>query len=174
MIFGLLSTSTIAQEVSGVKVDDFLRISLKDSLKFRNNDLLQIRGYFAGSDKGNLMLRHDPDKEFRIYALSQLTKIELYQGKKTQMKLGFFIGFVTGYLSTFLVLADSEAPLDGEDVYLRLGPAFGLLGGFLGGVIGDMIISEKWEKVPLDRFKGGFKSPGRYYPIIRFQFPLRK
>ncbi len=107
------------------------------------------------------------------FSLDSITRLEKYLGRKRNFKKGAAHGLVIGSFIGTLMLY--EAGSNNHMISILAGCIlFGIPSSFVGGIIGSAIKTEKWEEVPLDRFKGGFKPPGRYYPIMRFQFPLRK
>ncbi|MFC1492592.1 hypothetical protein ACFL6O_01430 [candidate division KSB1 bacterium] len=178
-IFALIINNdyVYSQEITHVKTDDLIRIRVQDNLRKKIYSSVRIKGYYSGSDNTGISFKTEPEKEIRNIPFNHIRKIELLKGKKTHMKMACSIGFITGYISGIVTSSYASSSVNTPlidsafDIYVL---SMGLIGGFLGIPIGSMIKTDKWEEIPLDTFKGGLRPPDRYYPIFRYQFPLRK
>jgi hypothetical protein len=81
----------------------------------------------------------------------ELTRFELSQGRQSYVLPGMGIGLVVGAGIGILLGSTLESCAD-EREYCRFGGAFlgGLFGLVLGGVVGGIAATERWEEIPLD------------------------
>jgi hypothetical protein len=99
-------------------------------------------------------------------ALKQLTRLDVYRGRKSNWGKGALIGAASlaSVGAALALVACSDGTCDGTGVYaLTTGDVVGVfaLGGALGGaligaVIGALAKSDRWEEVPLDQFRMSF------------------
>lgn len=95
-----------------------------------------------------------------VYPSSSVTRLEVSRGQTSHWKTGALIGFPVGALIVFSALntGDSTNPCDPSSNQDAAGMGFcvgvaalagGVPGALLGGTIGWLIRSERWEPVPL-------------------------
>jgi len=93
--------------------------------------------------------------------LASVTRLDVHQGRKGNVGkgtiIGTLVGLPTGFaLGVFYQQACSHASDIGETC-LPLIPigvvAVGLAGALVGGTIGSLIKTDRWEEVPLDRLR---------------------
>jgi hypothetical protein len=105
----------------------------------------------------------------RTFPRSSLTKVEVSTGIRSYWKTGAAVGAVVGAVGTFVVLdrggstnpCDSDANQDAMGMGACVGIAAlgGLGGALIGGFVGSLAHSERWETVPLDEVRLGLLAP---------------
>ncbi len=93
-------------------------------------------------------------------ALTQLTRLDVYRGRKSNARKVALIGAASlasvGAAVALVVCSDGACESDGDYTalavgVLTLGGAAG--GALIGGIIGALIKSDRWEEVPLDQLR---------------------
>jgi len=89
------------------------------------------------------------------YALPDVTRFDVYAGRKSHLWLGAGIGLLAGAITgavTWTSIGDCGFVDDSEcRFYGSL--LFGGVGAVAGGVVGLLIKTDRWEEVPLDRLR---------------------
>jgi hypothetical protein len=111
----------------------------------------------------------DIDGTGRTFPRSSLTDVEVSTGIGSHWKTGAAVGAVVGAVGTFVVLdrggstnpCDSDANQDAMGMGACVGIAAlgGLGGALIGGFVGSLAHSERWETVPLDEVRLGLLAP---------------
>ncbi len=134
---------------------------------------------FIGSvfDKDSFSIRLQIQNESGIKNIpfSSITKIDLKTGQGSYAKRGFFIGLAIGSLCGFASsasVASQGSLIDDETIWITV-LAAGLTGGLIGSMIGESMKRDRWERITFEQFRKMINSQSGYYPIMRFQFPLR-
>jgi hypothetical protein len=101
--------------------------------------------------------------------------MDLYRGRKTYAGVGAIVGAIvggtSGAIGSYTVLNPLDASTGAGTWYAVFG---GVLGGGLGALfgsgIGYLFKADRWEEVPLDRFRVSFapRSDGRF--VLGFRF----
>jgi len=123
----------------------------------------------------------DIDGTGRTFPRSSLTAVELSTGIGSYWKIGAAVGGVVGAVGTFVALnrGDSTNPCDSDANQDAMGmgacvgiAALGGVGGALvGGFVGSLVHSERWETVPLDAVRLGLL-PSRGGPSLGLSVAL--
>jgi len=123
----------------------------------------------------------DIDGTRRTFPRSSLTDVEVSTGIGSHWKTGAAVGGVVGAVGTFVALnqggstnpCDSDANQDAMGMGACVGiAALGGLGGALvGGFVGSLMHSERWERVPLDAVRLGLL-PSRDGPSVGLSVTL--
>ena len=89
------------------------------------------------------------DSTVRI-PLEDVTRLEIWRGKRSHPVLGAALGFFTGALAGLAVAGAFPEGEDREEMVIY--PAIGAAGGLLLGTgIGFAVRTDRWAAVPLDR-----------------------
>ena len=90
--------------------------------------------------------------------LASVTRLDVSRGRKSHARLGAGIGVLAGALVGVVacrggcVIGDEG---DFSDFSVPFAFAIGLIGGIAGGITGWLIKTERWEEVPIERFRVG-------------------
>jgi hypothetical protein len=117
----------------------------------------RLEAQFTALDNATLVVT--ADSTVRI-PLADVTRLEIWRGRRSHPVLGAALGFMTGALAG---LAVAGAFPEGEDqeemaIYPAIGAAAGLL---LGTGIGFAVRTDRWVAVPLDRVGSHARAGGR-------------
>ncbi len=94
--------------------------------------------------------------------LASVTRLEVSQGRKTNVGLGIFLGSAAGALGAAVYCSRDANEFSDEGKCEGLGTAdytwpiiftVGIIGGVVGGIIGYEIKTERWEEIPLDQLR---------------------
>ncbi len=86
--------------------------------------------------------------------LASVTRLEVSRGQKSNAGLGASIGFGAGALGTVFyckALDQFGCRLFDDDLTLPVALIVGAIGAIAGGITGNLIKSERWEEVSLER-----------------------
>ncbi len=161
--------------------------SYSDEAKLVVNNQFSIKGNVISYYNKNITIKTTDSELPYILPFKSISKVEFNSKKGSYFTHGAIAGGIIGCAVAVAVISSNSNTGGSAQTDVYSGPNFdvdflevvGTIAGIgvctaLGGWIGQQFKVEKWEEIPLDRFRGGFKPPGRYYPIMRFQFPLRK
>jgi hypothetical protein len=92
-----------------------------------------------------------PEEEWQTFPLSDVVKLEISRGRKSNAGKGTLIGAGVGLVVGLMAAAASTDDSDslGEFSWLVYPPSGILVGGTLGLVVGALTRTEKWQEVPL-------------------------
>jgi hypothetical protein len=119
-------------------------------------------------DGDRFVLRRDAASDSVIFGFSQVSKLEVSQGRHGRALTGLAVGLVGGAALGAITFAASDTKpkcpaanggwdfcglfYQGPGVYAGVGAVLGgLSGGVLGTVIGSFIHTERWRAVSVDR-----------------------
>ncbi len=186
-----LHTFAFSQDLNTVLKEKKVKIILKnsqlDSALLNQYDSippksqLMARGLFVSySDEFFTLYVKETNNTLRI-SISSITKFNYSTGIRSYTKEGAIAGGAIGGMLgiAFIVNHDdlnssSSGAINSEFISILVACSILAIGSSIGSFIGSIFKTEKWEEIPLDTFKRGLKPPGRYYPIVRFQFQFRK
>jgi len=120
----------------------------------------------AFSDDSITLRVTETPSEFSLL-LDSVKRLEVQRGKSSNARSGGFLGVLVGVVAAIPVaLAEREgytctenslAPCGGVwDPLVAIPIIFGGAGGILGGVVGNLVKTDRWEEVPLDRVRVSF------------------
>ena len=105
-------------------------------------------------------IRLQTDGAVTAVPLTSVVKLEVWQGRKSRWLTGGIVGFAMGGVALGITAgvacsktsSDCYSSPDHEPVLVGAAVG-GIIGGLLGAGIGAFIKTDKWEEVPLDRFR---------------------
>ncbi len=148
-------TRVTAQQPPLVKVGDRVRVATPD-MGIRNQE-----GTLRLLDADSLVLHPAYGEPLRlVIPLASLTRFEVHRGRKSAARLGAGIGFGVGTAWAITLLStpsvcNPETPCSAGGWVGAIG-LFGGIGAGLGGLVGLVFRSDRWEEVSLDRLRVSF------------------
>ena len=121
----------------------------------------KLAGVCVEADATRIRVQVDDQAAPMTISLTDVTRLEVSQGRKSNALKGLLIGSIVG-VSTGAILGlaaslteSSENPCEGNAPACAAGgaAAFGVTGALVGLGIGALTKSERWEDVPLDRLR---------------------
>lgn len=118
----------------------------------------KLIGTVVPSPVDTLMVRPTDRMTAIAIPLASMTRLEVRYGQKAHLLLGAAIGFVAGATSLGIGSAvvcsreDSDCSEHQTVTFTALG---GLSGGAVGALLGSLIHTDRWNRVPLERFRVG-------------------
>ena len=88
--------------------------------------------------------------------LASVTRFDVSQGQKSHTLLGAGIGLAAGALGAVVfceVVEKGSCELFDDDIRLEAALITGAIVGLAGGIVGNFIKTDRWEKVPLERLR---------------------
>ncbi len=118
----------------------------------------KLIGTVVPSPADTLMVRPADRMTAVAIPLASMTRLEVRNGQKSHLLLGAAIGFVAGATSLGIGSAvvcnreDSDCSKYHTVTFTVLG---GLSGGAAGALMGSLIQTDRWDRVPLERLRVG-------------------
>ncbi|MFC1492593.1 hypothetical protein ACFL6O_01435 [candidate division KSB1 bacterium] len=168
-ILCIFANSIFAQSKDTGAVNTY-RLHIKENLLEKEERYI---GQVLGIDSNIVKFSILRNTEIREFPTSSIIRIDLKTGQRNYAKRGFFIGLAAGSIYGFIAGAYVSSQVGVEIIALPT-LAAGLAGGLIGSMIGENMKRDRWEGISFEQFRKDFRPPGRYYQILRFQFPLRK
>ncbi|SRR6266566_692982 len=113
------------------------------------------------SRRADTLVLHVPDAAAQVAVpLAAIERLEVSRGRHGHAFAGFAVGFLVGAAAEGVAYANCQGLLCPHRDGAGLAVTTGLLLGLPGLVIGALIRSEDWERVPLPRLSVG-AGPGR-------------
>jgi hypothetical protein len=88
--------------------------------------------------------------------LASVTRLDVSRGQKSHTVIGAGIGLAAGALGAVIfceVVEKGSCELFDDDIRLEAALITGAIVGALGGFVGYLIKSDRWEEVPLERLR---------------------
>jgi len=164
------STNGIYAQPDSIYKGDTVRVTAPNFLDTR------IVGKFIGLRNDSLQV-HTYKQDFFI-PLRRITKLEVALGKKSNAEKGLIIGALVGGLGLGIIAAIAVSDKQGlwflptpSQAFLGVFPFGSLIGGLTGAIIGSVIESTRWVKVPL---KGLSVGKRKTTPVLKTEGPEGK
>ncbi len=194
----LIQNSSFSQEVNELLKNKRVQVvfnkelidsmTIKNTFQSYNNTILITTGIFSDILNENIQILNEYTDSELIIPVNSVLKLKYSTGKKSYFTHGAIAGSIVGIVIGAAIISSNsnstgsssnsgviDIPDTDTDFYAILGAIAGIgVCTAIGGLIGHQLKTDKWEEIPLDSIRGGLKPPGRYYPILRFQFSLRK
>ncbi len=150
-------TRVTAQEPPPVKVGDRVRVSHDCTYRGTQRRCQEDRGTLDAVKADSIVLSAEKDQSRMVILIASVTRLRVVRGQKSHWAAGVGIGFLTGF-TTGAVLAAQEPGgcSESQGCTIPFGLFFGAGGALIGGVIGALIKSDRWEEVPLDQLRVSF------------------
>ena len=95
------------------------------------------------------------------FSVASVTRLDVSRGQKSHTLLGAGIGFAAGALVAVVHCSRDAGgfsdvgmcDLADDDLTLWVACVLGAIGGLAGGIAGDLIKTERWEEIPLERLR---------------------
>ena len=159
--------------VAVLAVVPFNAVTAQDSLPVKPGDRVRVTHNCVARARGSLRCRKDTGSFHGVSRdtlallggfgtpINSITKLEVSRGRKSNAVKGALLGGIpTGLIIGGLVAALCASPDIGCSNGLGLvaaGFGVGFVGGaFIGGVIGALSTTDRWEEVPLDQLRVSF------------------
>jgi hypothetical protein len=87
--------------------------------------------------------------------LGSVTRLDVHRGRKSNVGKGALYGFLTGAVVGGVVgaIEGDGAMVSTEGAVAVWGVGIGAVGAVVGAITGAFIKTDRWEEVPLDRFR---------------------
>jgi len=152
-IFAGAPTDIVAQESFVLEPGERVRVTAPTCGLGLSSHVTQFRALRAGT----LVL------DTSECAVASVTGLDVSRGQKSNTTWGVVIGFAAGALGAIAYCSQDKNEFSNEgkcvlfddDTTLLQVLIFGAGGGLVGGFVGYLIKTDRWEAVPLDRLRVG-------------------
>ena len=152
-IFGGAATDIVAQESFVLEPGQRIRVTAPTCGLGLTRQVTRFRAFRAGT----LVL------DTSECAVASVTRLDVSRGQKSNTSWGVVIGFAAGALGAIAYCSQNKNEFSNEgkcvlfddDTTLFQALIFGTGGGLVGGFVGYLIKTDRWEAVPLDRLRVG-------------------